>query len=106
MQEYPLSFFRARISKEPLTYKDMWHIPFKQRSKVSTERFSMPGIPCLYLATSSYGCWLEMNKPPYDEFWVSSFLPINNKMKILNLCVQQHQINGVCAINHVIDENI
>lgn len=71
----------------------MFHIPFNKRSKISTQRFSIPGVPCLYLAVTSYGVWLELNKPKNDNFFVSSY-KIQKNLKILNLCIQQHLING------------
>lgn len=97
MNEPPLNFFKARDSVKKIARKDMLHIPFNNRGLVATRRFSMPGIPCLYLATSSLGCWIEMNMPQKDTFWVSSFA-IKKELKVLNLCVQQHQINGACSL--------
>lgn len=95
---YPLNFFKARDSVDPIEVKDMLHIPFEKRSLVSTERFSMPGIPCVYLASTSLGCWLELNMPDEKTFWVSAFDITNNNLKVLNLCVQQCQINGACVM--------
>ncbi len=62
--------FRLRVSKEnfPLTTKEMFHIPFELRGRVSTQRYSIPGFPCLYLGRTIYGCWEEMKRPNIDEF--------------------------------------
>lgn len=65
--------FRARVGKEQFNKKDILHIPFDKRELVSTERFSIAGVPCLYLGTTSLVCWLEMGKPNDNEFNVSSF---------------------------------
>lgn len=65
--------FRARVGKEQFNKKDILHIPFNKRELVSTERFSIAGVPCLYLGTTSLVCWLEMGKPNDNEFNVSSF---------------------------------
>lgn len=97
MNEPPLNFFKARDSVKKIERKDMLHIPFNSRGLVATQRFSMPGIPCSYFATSSLGCWLEMNMPNKDTFWISSF-SLNKELKVLNLCIQQHQINGSCSL--------
>lgn len=58
-----LSFFKARIGNANFSKKDMLHIPFNKRELIKTQRFSISGVPCLYLGTTSYVCWLEMNKP-------------------------------------------
>lgn len=68
-----LYLFRARVGKEQFNKKDILHIPFNKRELVSTERFSIAGVPCLYLGTTSLVCWLEMGKPNDNEFNVSSF---------------------------------
>ena len=39
--------------RKGVTFKDMFHIPFDKRGIVKTERFSMPGYPCLYLGKSA-----------------------------------------------------
>lgn len=90
-REYPLSFYKARLSNSSFEKKDMLHIPFCNRELVSTQRFSIPGVPCLYLGTTSYVCWLEMDKPQDNIFNVSSFkLPEN--LKILNLVIDNNLI--------------
>lgn len=97
MNEVPISMFRGRISKTNLEIKEMLHIPFDSREKVSTERYSMSGIPCLYLATTTLGCYLELGTPQYDTLYLSSFKVNNPKMKLLNLCITQYTINGAAA---------
>lgn len=72
----------------------MLHIPLNLRGKASTNRFSMPGIPCVYLATTSYCCWLELNMPNKHNFYVSSF-KIPTDLKVLNLCISHGLINGL-----------
>ena len=101
MMNTPLTFYRARTGEEHLGYKDMLHIPFNMRSKIGTYRFSIPGVPCLYLATTSYGTWIELRRPEYEKFNVSLFkLPKN--LKVLNLCTFQDYINGSSSLE--IDE--
>ena len=88
-----LYFFRARCSDEIIDFekKDILHIPFSQRYKVRTERFGLPGIPCLYLGTSSYVCWLELGRPADHRFNVSA-LTLPNELRILNLAVSWNKI--------------
>lgn len=54
--------------------KDMFHIPLDKRGLVETQRYSVPGYPCLYLARSVYGCWEEMGRPDFGTIMVSRFV--------------------------------
>lgn len=83
-----IQFFRARLSENVTSFKakDMLHIPFSNRDKIKSERFGVPGLPCLYLANTSYCCWLEMGSPAEHKLNVSPF-ELDNTFKILNLNV-------------------
>lgn len=83
-----IQFFRARVNEKVTSYapKDMLHVPFSMRGKASNNRFSIPGIPSLYLCNSSYACWLEMGCPPDYKFNVSPFL-LDGSQRVLNLAV-------------------
>ena len=65
--------------------EEMFHIPFDQRKNVTNHRFSMNGIPCLYLGTSTYVCWEELNRPLLDHFWVSRFKVEDPNLNVLDL---------------------
>lgn len=81
--EKPL--FRVRKSDSPLTEREeIFHIPFTKRHNVNAQRYSVAGLPCLYLGTSLYVCWQEMNKPDFDKLYLSSFISDDDKSKILN----------------------
>lgn len=55
-------FYRARRpTKHRLSKNEMFHIPFEKRYMVSTQRFSYPGLPCLYLGSSYEVCCEELN---------------------------------------------
>ena len=54
-----LSFFKSRVGDNIFNRKDMLHIPFNKRELVKTQRFSISGVPCLYLGATSYVCWLK-----------------------------------------------
>ena len=60
-----IQFFRCRMGNPSNAYmaKDMLHLPLKLRAKSGNYRFSIPGNPSLYLANSSYGCWIETGFP-------------------------------------------
>lgn len=66
--------YRVRKTEEfELKRKDLFHIPFEDRHKVATQRFSLPGLPCLYLGGSLYECWCELNWPKLEELQVAGF---------------------------------
>lgn len=64
------NFYRIRKKEEnfPLSSFEMFHIPFDSRGKVSTQRYSIPGFPSLYLAKTLYVAWEELNRPSLDSF--------------------------------------
>lgn len=64
---------------------DLFHIPFELRHMVATQRYSIPGLPCLYLAGSLYTCWEEMGRPPLHELQCAAFWVKDDKsLKMLN----------------------
>ncbi len=83
-----VQFFRARLNEAVFDYpaEEMLHIPFSKRSIVKSERFSIPGLPCLYLGNTSYVCWIEMGRPADFRFNVSPVV-LDNTQKIFNLTV-------------------
>ncbi|UAB71652.1 hypothetical protein INR79_07075 [Vibrio sp. SCSIO 43132] len=85
----PNYLYRVRVSESPLTArKDMFHIPFNMRHLVGAQRYSIAGLPCLYLGTSIYVCWQEMGKPNLDSLYISSYqlnaANYNNPKRLLN----------------------
>ncbi len=86
------NLYRARKGNLEYHLNDFLHIPLDERGKIATQRFSIPGIPCIYLGTTSYVCWLELDKPLDNELNVSAFdIP---DVKVLNLALTQQLING------------
>lgn len=63
------SLFRIRkaIGNYPLKRDDLFHIPFSARGKVKTQRYSIPGLPSLYLSNSVYVAWEELGRPGFNE---------------------------------------
>ena len=88
-----IPFFRARLDadEDGFESKDMGAIPFSKRTKTKTERFSMPGLPCLYLGNTSYVCWLEMGKPSDDRFNVSPVL-LDRTQRVFDLTVSPNYL--------------
>ena len=92
-----LQFFRCRTGNPSKSYtaKEMLHLPKKMRAKSGNYRFSIPGNPSLYLANSSYGCWIETGFPSAIDFNVSPVL-LDGTQKVFNLAVSirdQHALH-------------
>ncbi|HHT9121248.1 MAG TPA: hypothetical protein ACFYEF_00150 [Candidatus Wunengus sp. YC63] len=51
---------------------DLFHVPFQNRRAIGTNRFSIPGYPCLYLSDSLKTSWSECFED-IEEFHASSF---------------------------------
>lgn len=83
-----LQFFRSRLGtpNRAFTAKDMLHLPNSMRAKSGNYRFSIPGNPSMYLANSSYGCWIEMGCPAEIDFNVSPIL-LEGNQRVFNLAV-------------------
>ncbi|MFW5887027.1 MAG: hypothetical protein ACOCUL_04650 [Bacteroidota bacterium] len=66
------NFFRARIDeKNHFKKADLFHVRFELRHIVSTNRYSIPGFPALYLGNTAYVCWEEFNRPKFRNMWFS-----------------------------------
>ena len=85
--------FRAREGISYIEYHadKMGHVPFNQRSKCAANRYSIAGIPCLYLGNTSYVCWLEMGCPSDDKFCVSPYT-IDGDLKFFNIAIPGHTL--------------
>ncbi len=46
----------------------VFHVPFSMRSRMSTQRYSIPGFPSLYLGTSVELCCMELGKDPQRDY--------------------------------------
>lgn len=80
------SFYRLRTHDQhyPLDQKELFHIPFNKRGRVSTQRFSIPGFPCLYMSNAVYVAWEELGRKPIDEIHVARLVNIET-LKCLDL---------------------
>lgn len=89
-----IQFFRARKISDArvLQPRDMLHIPLQQRGKSGNYRFSIPGVISLYLANTSYGCWIEMDKPAEHDFYVSPVI-LDGSQKVFNLAVMSRDLS-------------
>ena len=59
-------FYRMRNREEDnqiMNSAELLHIPFELRGKITNQRYSVTGFPCLYLSTSLYQAWEELRRP-------------------------------------------
>ncbi|USK99824.1 hypothetical protein [Bacillus tropicus] len=66
--------YKVRVGTDHVfTSEEMFHIPLEFRGIVSTNRYSIPGVPCIYLGSSPLTCWEELNKPDLNTVQTSVF---------------------------------
>ncbi|HDX9500072.1 TPA: hypothetical protein ROX79_004979 [Bacillus thuringiensis] len=66
--------YKMRVGTDHVfTSEEMFHIPLELRGIVSTNRYSIPGLPCIYLGSSPLTCWEELNKPDLNTVQTSVF---------------------------------
>lgn len=79
-------YYRARVGNNTqFERKEMFHIPFEKREYVTTQRFSVPGLPCLYLSNSIYVCWEELRRPDINKMQISRMKLENYRIRFLDL---------------------
>lgn len=103
---YNNRLFKARVieDEDGLSHEDMLHIPFSLRNIVKSQRFSLYGTPCIYLASSSYACWLELNKPQDSTFYVSAY-KIDDSLQFFDLtCATWEQLEQYVSEKRKIEE--
>ncbi|XKK24375.1 hypothetical protein HFP65_23785 [Bacillus sp. CB62A.1] len=77
-------FYKMRKGTEQVfTSEEMFHIPLEYRGKAATSRYSIPGLPCVYLGSSPLTCWEELNKPDLNTIQTSIFA--SNSINYLDL---------------------
>lgn len=66
--------YRGRVNSESEDFSNdqMYHIPLNKRGIIATQRYSFPGLPCLYVGASVYTCWVELNRPSFENFQVAT----------------------------------
>ena len=59
-----IPLYKCRENSRQFHYSkdEMFHIPYDKRSLVGNQRYSVTGLPCLYLGGSSYICWEEIGR--------------------------------------------
>jgi hypothetical protein len=64
---------RSLAATGEIKRKDIFHVPFESRNLVQNQRYSIAGLPCLYLGSSIWICWEELGRPDLNSVFVSRF---------------------------------
>lgn len=73
-KQKPATLYRGRISDVPLdSVADFYHIPFSKRYLIGNQRYSLSGIPCLYLASSIACVRCELDEPSVSTLSLCAF---------------------------------
>lgn len=103
-QAKDLNWYRMRL-QEPhakiFPARQMFHIPFNQRGMVNTQRYSLPGYPCLYVSRSVWAAWEEMHEPKLADFCVSR-LKLQADIKVLDLRMVSSEKIDQLDISHLL----
>ncbi len=95
-------FYRSRKAEQRSFDKcDMFHVKFEDRNKISTNRYSIPGFPALYLGESTYVCWEEANRCRLRELWFSR-LENNEELNVIKIQRFEDLLN---EIENIADDN-
>lgn len=79
-------YYRARKGdNRQFQRHEMFHIPFEERERVTTQRFSVPGLPCIYLSNSVYVCWEELRRPEINKMQISRYKIENSSYRFLDI---------------------
>ena len=66
--------YRIRAGGKPVaSARDVFHVPFEERHNCASYRYSILGLPCLYLGSSVYICWEELGRPSIDSIYLARF---------------------------------
>ena len=70
---YRLRADRTSAATGTLSRKDIFHVPFEKRRVVRNQRYSIAGLPSLYLGSSIWIAWEELGRPDLGSTFVSRF---------------------------------
>lgn len=94
---FPPALYRIRSERNGFAdpgRRDIFHVPFEKRRLVGNQRYSISGLPCLYLGSSVWICWEELQRPAFDSVWVSRFR-LAAPVKILDFQFPPQHVWGI-----------
>jgi hypothetical protein len=96
--------YRIRIGNlTDFTRKDLFHIPFEKRTLVKPQRYSISGLPSLYLGGSIWVCWEELGRPSFEKLQISRFRAVEGSgIQLLDLGFRPAMIAAFIATSPAI----
>jgi hypothetical protein len=87
------NFYRVRMGDiaGPILPAELFHIPLEKRKFVTTQRFSIPGYPCLYMGNSLSVSFKETDIFTDDNLAKSKVARITNNSNILIVDIDPYQ---------------
>jgi hypothetical protein len=81
------SFYRLRADKEINAQKiilplELFHIPFEKRHRVATQRYSIPGFPCLYAGSTLLVSCKELNILTHKDLKKAKIVRLSNNSQV------------------------
>jgi hypothetical protein len=102
--------YRIRIgSLAEYKRPDLFHVPFEKRHLVKPQRYSILGLPSLYLGGSSWVCWEELSRPAFERIQISRFtIAPSSTVRVLDFGYRPAVIAGYMKFNikEMADESI
>ncbi|SFF70596.1 hypothetical protein SAMN04488033_105128 [Salegentibacter agarivorans] len=102
------NFYRARKDDCQLYHpSDLFHIKFELREIVSTARYSIPGLPALYLGNNTYTCWQEFEKSKFRDLWFAKMtnqreMEVTSILRIEDFLKELQSINSVLQLTFLL----
>lgn len=90
-------FYRMRLNSLDSSLQSRsgyLHIPFELRHKVSNYRYSIAGIPCVYMGATIYTCYEELRSPGYDNIHVAR-IEIPKEYNLLTIGLLPWEVNDI-----------
>lgn len=84
---------RKNDSGYTFTKEELFHVPFHERWKIANYRYSLSGFPCLYLGSSIYDCWEELNRPDFYYANVSGY-KLRRNVNVIDLRFPQQLVSA------------
>lgn len=98
--------FRLRDASpsESIDRGGMFHVPFHLRHMVAPKRYSLTGLPMLYLGSTLLVCWEELNRLPFDRLWVAAFrLRAGVSVRVLDFGYRSALLAALPAERHSVE---
>ena len=98
--------YRIRETEDDLRNQPLglFHVPYNLRERIATQRYSIPGVPCLYLGGAIELCWNEIKRPDLKNLWVVRYKVHDDRtLRFLN-CAYRPALWGACIDSNAHDE--